>query len=296
MRMIRPLPWRGPMCVALVLAAAGFAPADDQTTPPAADVVAPSAQTPESSGLNSAKEAPSNVRFEFNTYIWMTALSGTAGVKGTTANVDASFQDILDASNSLLAFSGRMEFGVGKLGFYVDGFWADLGADAQPAPRLGTSVDITFDETFLDFGGMYRLGQWDPTGSAEKNPRKITLDLYAGGRYTSLNIQLDPRRSPTIADSESWVDPLVGAKLVLPFAEHWHFSLNGDVGGFGVGSSFAWSAVAMVGYDFTMFNHPANVFLGYKAIGQDYINGEGRSQFTWDIITHGPILGFGMSF
>ena len=71
---------------------------------------------------------------------------------------------------------------------------------------------------------------------------------------------------------------------------------NGDIGGFGVGSDFTWSATIVIGYDFLLFEHPALVYLGYRAIGQDFTEGSGSDRFTWDVIQHGPILGFSLLF
>jgi len=235
-------------------------------------------------------------RIDFNTWIWLPGIYGDAGVRGRVSDVDASFSDILDASDSLGAFSARLEFGKGAWGGFVDGWFTKIGADDQSGKAGLADVDVTFKETILSFGVMYRVGEWQPGGSAAENRRNTTLDLYAGGRYTSIDIELDPANLPSESGDQSWIDPIVGAQLVLPFAERWHFRAIGDVGGFGVGSDFTWSATGVFGYDFHLFTLPATVYAGYRGVGWDYSDGSGSDEFTWDIVQHGPIIGFSLKF
>jgi hypothetical protein len=83
---------------------------------------------------------------------------------------------------------------------------------------------------------------------------------------------------------------------VLPVAEHWQIRANGDIGGSGVESDFTWSLTGVFGYDFTLFDHPASVYFAYRALGRDYTKGSGSQKFTWDVVQHGPILGFSLLF
>jgi len=231
-------------------------------------------------------------RLEFNTWIWVTSIDGTLGKDNVSADVDASFSDILDASDSIMAFSGRLELGYGRIGAYIDAVYQDLGFDDMSGPRGRARVDVELRQTIIDFGLMYRLGEWEPSGEAAKNPRKITLDAYAGGRYTDVELRFDPRDLPSRTGSKDWLDPIVGAKLVAPIAERWHLAVNGDIGGFGVESDLTWSATGVIGYNFTLFDVPSTVSAGYRAIGWDYSD----DGLTFDIVQHGLILGFGMRF
>lgn len=147
-----------------------------------------------------------------------------------------------------------------------------------------------------DFGGMYRVGDWESEGAGAANSRRILLDIYAGGRYTSLDLELRPTSVPAESRGVDWVDPIIGAKFVLPIAEQWHVQANGDVGGFGVESDFTWSATALIGFDFHLGDCPASLLAGYRAIGQDFTSGSGTDAFTWDVVQHGPIVGFSVEF
>jgi len=235
-------------------------------------------------------------RVDFNSWIWLMGVEGTTGVRGNKADVSATFGDILEASNSLFAFSGRLEVGKGNWGGFVDGMFADVGAKDQSGPAGRASIDVSFQQVIVDFGVTYRLADWEASGEASDNRRNGTLDLYAGGRYTNLELELDPANLPPISRSVSWLDPIIGAKVVLPLSERWHLRANTDIGGFGVESDLTWSATAVLGYDFSIFNLSATFFGGYRAIGWDFSKGSGSDEFVFDVVQHGPILGFALKF
>jgi opacity protein-like surface antigen len=92
-----------------------------------------------------------------------------------------------------------------------------------------------------------------------------------------------------------WVDPVIGAKAQFPLGGRWSCSVRGDVGGFGVESDFSWTAAAGVLY---RFSERFSVELQYKATGVDYDEGVRGSPgyFSYDTITHGPLLGMSIEF
>ena len=247
--------------------------------------------------LSAGQPAHDPWRVELRAWAWLMGVEGDVGVRGRVTEVSASFSDILDGSDSLLAFSGRIEVGYEKFGAYLDGMYADVGAEDQTGTAGRSAVDVEFEQTIIDFGLMYRVADFEPRAQGPaSNVRNLTIDLYAGGRFNALEIEIDPDRLPPRNADEDWLDPIIGAKGVLPLAEHWHAELNGDIGGFGVSSDLTWSATAVIGYDFTMFGAPASVLLGYRVIGWDYSEGGGAEEFTWDVFQHGIILGLDVRF
>lgn len=259
--------------------------------------------TPADEPQVSADSEPVNIggekdltRIEFNTWAWLMGTYGKMGVDGRAARVSVSFMDILDDSDSLMAFAGHLEVGYGKIAFYVDGFYADIGIDNASGPLGLQTIDITYKQAIIDFGLMYRLGEWEPVSGANKNPRKVTLDAYAGVRYSGIEVEFDPSITNDFSDRKDWFDPIIGAKIVVPFDEKWHLALNGDIGGFGAASEVTWSSTLVIGYDFQFFHRPASVMFGYRAIGWQYTDGSGDKEFTWDITQHGAIFGFELLF
>lgn len=234
-------------------------------------------------------------RVDLTLWAWLVGVDGKVGARGQSADVGASFLDIIDATDSAFAIDGRIEVGKGRWGAFVDARYLTLGVDNQSGPAGNGSVDVTYDEIIVDFGLMYRIGEWEPTGQAAQNRQNTSLDLYAGGRYTRVELELDPANFSRVSRDKDWLDPIVGARLTLPLSRHWHTSINGDIGGFGVSSDITYSATAMFGYDFRLFKTDATVFLGYRAIGWDYSDGSGSNEFIFDVVEHGPILGFALS-
>ena len=235
-------------------------------------------------------------RFDFDAWLWMVGFNGDIAGRGRTAEIDANFGDIIDGSDSLFAISGRLEVGYGKFAGFVDALYSDVGADDQTGPLGLADIEFTLEQTIIDFGLMYRIGEWQRSGSGAANPRNMTLDLYAGARFNSIELTIDPANLPARSASQEWFDPIVGDKFALPLSERWRFEVNGDIGGFGIESDFTWSTTAVFGYDFDLFGLPATVLAGYRAIGWDFATGSGDDEFVYDMIQHGPILGLSIRF
>ncbi len=302
MNRVRRTPMLGAAGLA-VLCSAAAAPAQ-----PAEEPAHPSAQpvpgeTAEATATPLAEPPPAPIarakspwKFDLYAWGWLTGATGDVAVRRLRADVDASIIDIFEASDSLIALAGRFEIGYGRVAGYVDAFYADIGLDDQSGPPGFAAVDVSSRETIVDFGLMVRLGEWEPSGAAAANRRNIAVDVYGGARYSSVELTIDPARIRARTLEDNWFDPVVGARLILPIGERWNLMVNGDVGGFGVSSDFAWSATGVLGYDFHMFRTPATVHFGYRAIGWDYATGSGRDRFEWDIVQHGILIGLSLQF
>jgi hypothetical protein len=232
-------------------------------------------------------------RVDFTAWMWLTAMSGEVRNGPITADVDASFSDILEASDSLFSIAGRLEIGKGNWTGFIDGMYSDIGAEDQTGPVGLPSVDVTNEILLLDFGLMYRVFDQSATNGGG---RHNTIDVYAGGRYQHFSLELDPALAATRSQSKGWIDPIFGARAVIQLNERFDFMLMGDIGGFGVGSDLTWTLRAGLGYHFVMFDIPTTAYLGYAALGTDYTEGSGLSRFEWDVVMHGPVLGLTFSF
>lgn len=242
------------------------------------------------------EEAADPWRLEFNAWAWLMGVYGDVGARGREASISLGFLDILDNSDSILAFSGRIEVGYERLGFYADGMYTEVGADNLTGPAGLASIDVTFEQTTIDFGLMYRIGEWEPWGGPSRNPHKLTLDAYAGARYMDVEIKVNPASLPEQSESRDWFDPIVGLRVIIPVADHWHLALNGDVGGFDVSSRLTWSSTGVVSYDFECFGHPASLKVGFRVMSWDYEDGSGNDKFVWDLQERGLLLGFSLLF
>jgi hypothetical protein len=234
-----------------------------------------------------ADEDPTAVHVRITPYVWAAGLYGDVTVRGRDAEVDASFIDIIENSDSLVGFQGQLEVTRGRFGVFGNAYYAKVTVEDAGT----TGLDVTSRMWFIEFGGQFRL--LDTT--AERVPG-FTLDVYGGGRYSFVELDLDTAGTPSTNQEKDWVDPIVGGRLGVVFNEHVFLHFAGDIGGFGVGSDFAWSILGLFGYKWEASGIEWAVLAGYRALGQDYTTGSGTQRFRWDTVMHGPVLGFTVRF
>jgi hypothetical protein len=117
----------------LVFGTAGAALAADLAPPEALVTVAPGPVLPGWS-------------FRFVPYGWITSLDGTQTVRGRSVKVDASFADIVEASDTLAALMGTVEARYGPVGLYADVVWSRIGFERNnlrtrtPAPGDSAAI------------------------------------------------------------------------------------------------------------------------------------------------------------
>ena len=238
-------------------------------------------------------ERPPDERWTFTVapYLWATSLDGKASVGGVDADVDLPFGDILQD----LAFGGMLLVDVqrGRFGIAVNGVFARLQPDGELGP---IKLDVTNDTTWIGVAPYYRAVEWVYRESASGRPLRFVVEPTAGIRYTNLRLEVDgtgPRgNGRQVDESQSWVDPVVGSRFILDLADRWTLSGEADIGGFGVGSDFAWNAQAFLGYRTSLRGRALTLTAGYRALSQDYESGD----FKWDVTTQGPIVGVVMRF
>jgi opacity protein-like surface antigen len=154
--------------------------------------------------------------FAITPYIWGTAITGDVGAKGNTADVSASFSDILEDLNAGLM--GTVEARQGRFIVLFDGFAAWLEDDVDQGARtiavpsvplvnatIGPSkVDVKLTQVVLDLKFGWRVLSL-PTvallgeAPASEDTRRFTLDLFGGGRYWYLKTELDLKVPVTLS-------------------------------------------------------------------------------------------------
>src|SRR5688572_7208899 len=71
--------------------------------------------------------------FRFVPYGWLTSLKGEQTVRGRTVDVDASFIDIVEKSDTLAALMGTFEARNGPFALYGDLVWTKVGLSGNEA-------------------------------------------------------------------------------------------------------------------------------------------------------------------
>lgn len=98
----------------------------------------------------------------------------------------------------------------------------------------------------------------------------FSADFLAGARFWRLDnsISLEPGllAAASFGQTQSWVDPVLGARFRYNFGKGWYANLIGDAGGFGVGSQLTWQVYTGVGKE---FKKKYSVLLGYRYLYVD---------------------------
>jgi hypothetical protein len=207
-------------------------------------------------------------------YLWGTSITGDMTLKGNPAEVDAGLGDIFDNLNGFFTIHFDTAWKQ-KVGGFADVAYGSLEA-SKDTPLDGT-ITPKLTMFISELAGFYRLNK-----GAHK------LDFFGGIRYTDIDGKLEfSGPLGTQKGSESWVDPMFGLLWKWRFADKWAFRARGDIGGFGAGSDFAWSAAGLV--DWRPWKH-VGFWFGYRALYQDYKTGSDPEEFAFDATMHGPII------
>ncbi len=256
----------------------------------------------------------------FTPYGWLTFLDGSVTVKDRTADLNVNPITVIEHLERMPWFS-YLEARKGPVSFYNDLIYANLGGVSSGVKSLDR-IDVTIngsaklDSTMAiaELGGTYELARW-ATGESLKDPNVpasfTAIDVLAGARYwyqsAALNLavsgavppDLTPTAGGAIARSGTvdWVDPLAGLRLRHEFEPGRELILIADIGGFGAGSQFSWNAMAAYRIEFASNNgYTYSGIIGYRALQADYVQGEGRTRYEWDVVQHGPIIGLSVGF
>ena len=219
-------------------------------------------------------------KHEIAPYLWGSSMQGTVGVGAVTAETDLSFSDILD--NLEFGFMGTYRASTERCSITVDAIYMGLGV-TEKGPGGALKADIDMDQVGLEGDFGYALSD--------------RFTVLAGLRYVDLEMQVEVSgplgNERSSREQQSWVDPVIGAQYAWPFADQWSLNLRGDVGGFGVGSDFAWQAIATLRWQ---FSPRTGVGLAYRHLDMDYEDGKGADRFLYDVVTSGPALGIVFTF
>ncbi len=215
-------------------------------------------------------------------YLLFPHMNGESSVRGNRVEVDVGPGDIfenLDFGAMLYLEMANRDWAI-----TLDGLYMNLGAKGQ-TPLIGRDAEVDMKQLAIQANGMRRVAPW--------------AEIGIGGRFNSIEqgLVVAPGEIALpgidVSDTNTWFDPLIAARITAPLESKWQLGISGDVGGFGIGSDFAWQVFPYVGYRFSrLFELTA----GYRAIGMKYETGSGDDYFLYDMVIFGPQIGFAFHF
>ena len=113
------------------------------------------------------------------------------------------FDDVWDNLNFALMF--QAEARKNRVGMFISPLFSQLKADSK-------LIDISVDLNIVSFGSYYRLGPWNLTKDKGLTNNSLVVDLYAGGRYTYVEVELEGKLLNLIDEKgdEEWIEPIIG--------------------------------------------------------------------------------------
>jgi hypothetical protein len=235
-------------------------------------------------------------RFEFTPYVWLTSINSDITVGGLSASVDASFSDIWDNFDQVAALAGRFEAWRGDWGFIADGTYSKISTDqtVQTEGAGDVNANPEFHISFVEMAVAYEAYR----SSGDGHPQ-VVIQPYLGGRYNYFKQELQLQsgdQGGTVGNSDSWIDPMIGAQLEVLLSQAWRLGARGDIGGFGISNCADLSWQIAVGVDW-LFVDWASLKLGYQWYYTDYNNdSSGPDAFAFDGTLQGPWLGLTFYF
>ena len=160
---------------------------------------------------------------------------------------------------------------------------------ASDAKVGAVDIDIEASTTLAGAGVLCRV--YEGFAGAEGNP--VATDIFVGGRYVNLDVDLDFVGVANVGGDEDWLDPLIGVAYSRDISKKFLIATTADIGGFGIGSDFTWSFSILGGY---RLGRTANLWFGYRYMDIDYDTGSGAKKFEFDVTMQGPILGASFHF
>ena len=159
--------------------------------------------------LASGSQPPTEWEFRLTPYAWLLNLNGDVTARGITSDVDATFGDLVEKSDSLMAFSGLIEARRGRFSLFADVVWADLsfsgsgtrqagggraGNPLNRVPSFNAALDanlkvkgraeLDYESTIIQSGATYEVANWSHANA------HTALDLLGGARYWKQEVDI----------------------------------------------------------------------------------------------------------
>lgn len=232
-----------------------------------------------------APDSSKKYQFFLEPYLMFTSMSGTTGI----GNLPNTFICI-PASElfSHLKFGGMLyaEVHNDQLAFTSDLFYASLSQDASGKNGV-LSGTANLKQFMWELEALYKLTPWLEAGiGARINSIEsgLTLNVMSPGGGSM---------SQSADKTNAWVDPLIVTRIKTWVNNKWLLALRADIGGFGVGSQFAWQLQPDIAYRASKL---MQFGLGYRYLFMNYNHGSGSDRFYFNMQEYGPQIRIGFNF
>jgi hypothetical protein len=182
----------------------------------------------------------------------------------------------------------------------ADGTYANLGATNE-GTLLRTDLDL--DQYMLDLRLGYLVHNRVDHEGRTKVVRGWALEVNAGAKHWRNDVTLDYQLKlgeTVLAEgrdevTQSWWDPMIGAKARIILSRSVLLAVSLSAGGFGIGDA------STISWDFTYSNtfkvsQLILVTAGFRSFRYDRTEGEGEDELETRVSVLGPVLGVSFVF
>lgn len=224
-------------------------------------------------------------QYQLAGYSWLAGQKGSLSTFPNMPEVDVDidfWDDILGNINGALYLIGEARRG--SFGAFMDVAYSDVEIEENTPGQYFSSITSRTKTWMVTTAGFYRL----------MDNSQGFLDLLAGIRYWSLESTLGLTsgilEGGDVTNSKSWIDPVIGAKGLMPVGSSRFFMSGAMVfGGFGAGADFMWDGSLNLGYNWT---ESIATTVGYRYLIVEY----DKDGFVYDVDQQGPTLAFSWRF
>ncbi len=223
---------------------------------------------------------PSRWKFDFAPYFWSASLSGKIAIDGQEVSVEDGGDGGFGAP-ALTGYLGHFEAHHGPWSFVLAPIFinaSDMPGGQPPTTDANLTIKAQVHEAFV--AREFSEG-WEWMLGARYQRLETNMDLSIGGVPQSSH-----------ESTRQWTDPIVGLRYHTEFDAHWSMFTRADIGGFGLGSDFAWNASAVAHYRFTEL---FGMYLGYRALSFNWEDQGPGGRTSYDLSMFGPIIGISFS-
>ena len=212
-------------------------------------------------------------------YLWFSGLSGTVGAQGYSVPVSVGFSQVFDNLN--IGLMSVLDVRRKRIGLLTDLVFISLSTPQQATPLNGGA--------YSGFKANAKTFWIAPEAYFRVIDKPMfSVDAVGGGRFwrldNSISLSAGALAAATVGQTQSWVDPVLGARFRVNLPKDCFATLMGDAGGFGVGSQLTYQIYAGVGQE---FKKKFSAMLGYRYLDVDYKNGG----FLYDTHMSGLLAG-----
>ncbi|MFY0309184.1 hypothetical protein ACFMBG_04675 [Leisingera sp. D0M16] len=230
-------------------------------------------------GSAAAAHAQSDWRWQLTPFVLAPSVESTTELGRAGGDVSFDASDVFDQlqAGGMLQFEGRHS---SRFGFRLR--YSLLDADADASSSAG-ELPVTYDQNVAEAVLTYSFGRG-----------RDSFELFGGVRHWDVDV-IARLPGGTLRRGADWTDPIAGLRWQRSLSPDFSILLEGDIGGFGVGSDQSWSAMGGLVYDRW---ERASIYVMYRGLGVDYEEGtRGTSSFfRHDAVTHGLLAGVGFRF